>query len=352
MVLLLQLNGDLPEHFPGHERRLYVFTCRRKTCRRKDGSIRAIRGVRSFKTAGSKPAEAEVKPEPQVAPKSTPLSTQLGESLFGVKPAGSVAAPRNPFSTTASASSSSNPFSAPSASSSNPFSSASQASSIEPPQAAQTSALARTFASALSINNDNNENTPTYGPSPPAEPWPQESELPKAYPRHYLVDADYETLDKIVDMPVQNIKMEVDEEPGSSSQKEDKSAYEDKIDRQFQKFADRMAQNSEQVIRYEFRGQPLLYSTTDAVGKLLSPSSKDGRIPACRNCGSRRVFEVQITPHTIIELEAEHMSLEGMDWGTIIIGVCDKDCSPRGTAAGELGYLEEWAGVQWEELKA
>jgi len=39
-----------------------------------------------------------------------------------------------------------------------------------------------------------------------------------------------------------------------------------------------------------------------------------------------------------------------MEWGTIIVGVCEKDCVPRQTGNGEAGYLEEWAGVQWEEL--
>jgi pre-rRNA-processing protein TSR4 len=39
-----------------------------------------------------------------------------------------------------------------------------------------------------------------------------------------------------------------------------------------------------------------------------------------------------------------------MEWGTVIVGVCERDCSPRHVGTGEVGYLEEWAGVQWEEL--
>jgi len=35
------------------------------------------------------------------------------------------------------------------------------------------------------------------------------------------------------------------------------------------------SQNPDQVIRYEFRGHPLLYSNKDNVGKLLSGSAKD-----------------------------------------------------------------------------
>ena len=52
----------------------------------------------------------------------------------------------------------------------------------------------------------------------------------------------------------------------------------------------------------------------------------------------------------IAELEAEELGLEGMDWGTIIVGVCEADCQPRGVDEGQAGYTEEWAGVQWEEL--
>jgi len=115
------------------------------------------------------------------------------------------------------------------------------------------------------------------------------------------------------------------------------------------------------VIRYELKGQPLLYSKHDAVGNLLSGSGKEentkvtmssgsgNKIPRCNNCGAGRVFEVQLTPHAITVLEEDEMSIDGMDWGTILMGVCSQDCSPVGTAVGEVGYTEEWIGVQWEE---
>lgn len=135
--------------------------------------------------------------------------------------------------------------------------------------------------------------------------------------------------------------------------------FESSMDKQFQKFADRMAQNPEQILRYELDGQPLLYSTTDAVGKLLSPASNGGkvsvssggasRIPRCANCGAERVFEVQLTPHAITVLEEQELSLEGMEWGTIIMGVCRQNCVLRGVEQGAVGYVEEWVGVQWEE---
>lgn len=165
--------------------------------------------------------------------------------------------------------------------------------------------------------------------------------------------------------------MDVDEPGASSTGKEDKEAFESTLDKAFQRFADRLAQNPEQVLRYEFRGAPLLYSRSDAVGRMLAPhqpgagegakvrvaasgsgsgSAGGSGMPRCGNCGGNRVFEVQLTPQAIAELEAEEMGLEGMEWGTVILGVCERDCVPKGTKEGQVGYLEEWVGVQWEEV--
>ena len=160
--------------------------------------------------------------------------------------------------------------------------------------------------------------------------------------------------------------MDIENEGGASSGgKEDKEIYESAHDATFQKFADRVGENPEQILRYEFKGKPLLYSDADPVGKALASHSENGSsstakvqttgrgaagMPRCANCGAERVFEVQLTPHAITELEAEEMSIDGMEWGTIIMGVCSKDCKPSDVEEGQVGYVEEWAGVQWEEV--
>ncbi|KAF6809436.1 PCD protein 2 C-terminal domain-containing protein [Colletotrichum sojae] len=351
MVQLLQLNGELPEKFPGHERRIYVFACRRPTCRRKQGSIRALRGVRISKDTPVVGAKKQQQSAPKVEEKKEEESKKdgpgLGNALFGSNSLGGAATPfassANPFST---GSSSASPFStaAPSA---NPFSKPAE-KPAEPKHDvdAAAEALPKTFAETLSLNNPQ---TPS-GPPPPPEPWPAAEALPKPYPISYLADAEFETLDP-EPMPVpQNARMEVDADgPGGAGGSVDtKDVFESSMDAVFQKFADRMAQNPEQAIRYEFGGAPLLYSKADAVGKALG--APGARMPRCGNCGAGRTFEVQMTPHAITELEAEELSLEGMDWGTIIVGVCEADCQQRGVEAGGEGYVEEWCGVQWEEL--
>ena len=346
MVLLLQLNGELPEKFPNHERRLYVFACRKASCRRKAGTVRVLRGVRVWKDeAVSKPAVKEMGTKTQEAePEKKEPAPALGDALFGGSSllGGSSA---NPFSTNANPFSTSsgpaNPFGS-SSTGGNPFSSQSAASAEPPkptePEKEAEESLPKTFAQTLSLN------APPKEPPPPAEPWPAADALPQAYPILYLADADFETLDPTPTKIPENARMEDADAAEPSGL--DREAFESSMDSTFQKFADRMSQNPEQVIRYEYGGTPLLYSKTDEIGEKLAKST----MPGCSNCGGRRTFEVQLTPHAITELEADDMSLDGMEWGTIIVGVCERDCAPSSSETGQAGYVEEWAGVQWEEL--
>ncbi|KAG5929859.1 hypothetical protein E4U42_004251 [Claviceps africana] len=359
MVLILQLNAELPEKFPGHDRRLYIFACKRASCRRKNGSIRALRGVRAWGDEETmRMSEADPVPK-QEEPKSTTTnnSPALGDALFGGNAFGGGAptSGANPFS-----SSNTNPFGTQN-SSSNPFSASSSQSPMFQSRAQDSTAstrgqeveekesseLSRTFAETLSLNNnDSSGSSNQVANSPPLyESWPQSSSQPTPYPTLYIADAEYETLDLMPVKIPENAQIEAADAPETVSAL-DKEAFESSMDATFQKFADRLAQNPDQVIRYEFGGTPLLYSKTDAVGQKLSK----GSIPGCSHCGGRRMFEVQLTPNAITELEADDMSLEGMEWGTIIVGVCEKNCIPRYIEKGEPGYLEEWAGVQWEEL--
>lgn len=328
--------------------------------------MRAVRATRVSADAIAKAKERRERAEREKAEKDKAKAERrekdkgLGEELFGVAKGtfGAAGGNANPFSTGGGANT--NPFAKPAAAgaagagATNPFSApcavpASESKST-PTDAAATTDLPKTFAETLSLNNPQ---TPS-GPPPPPEPWPAEAELPTPYPVSYLVDAEYETLDPQPPPVPQATRMDLDDNTNGSGSggKEDKDVFESTIDSTFQKFADRLAQNPEQCIRYEFGGAPLLYSKTDAVGKKLHdvPASAIGNVlPRCGHCGARRVCEVQMTPQAIVELE-EGDVLEGMDWGAVIVAVCEGDCTPRGTGEGEVGYAEEWVGVQWEEL--
>lgn len=317
--------------------------------------MRAVRGIKVSQTAAGKPKAARNGPIPQQEFKKEKIPSNLGNSLFNSTFSTSASSNQNPFSSsTTPKPHPANPFASSPNSNTSPFSSPAS----KPPQPQPTD-LPTTFAQKARIS---------YPPPPPAskEPWPSQSSLPKPYPSYHL-DADYETLDPD---PPNRSKTAMDIDTGGPGGKDDdeKNAFESTIDKTFQKFADRLAQNPEQVLRYEFGGSPLLYSKTDAVGRMLTPphppSSSLGRkiqtvsrpregsgigIPRCPNCSASRVYELQLVPQAIAELEIEEEGLEGMEWGTVILGVCEKDCAERGVGAGQVGWVEEWVGVQWEE---
>lgn len=368
MTLLLQLHGDLPELFPNHERRLYVFGCRRKTCRRNEGSIRVIR---SIQVAGTSPAAESKSPRGGLSSQRVKIaqSNDIGSSLFGTNKPARIAGTTNLFSTSSGINV--NPFSSKTLASvcaiPNSVPSSSETPATKTLQAPVTNDLHTSFTQKAQLSTL----SPSIERLVTVEPWPSEAESPPAYPVYHL-DADYETLNAPKEFTKAPQSVDVNEmdlmsSPSAGTQ-EDSEVFESTIDKTFQSFADRLAQNPQQVLRYEFGGLPLLYSKVDAIGARLvsfhssshpsnsrisvADKTKNSGIPGCANCGSSRVFELQLTPQAIYELEVDEMGLEGMDWGTIIVGVCGKDCQAKGVKVGKVGYLEEWVGVQWEECGA
>ena len=320
---------------------MYVFGCRKKMCRRKEGSIRALRGVRT-----REPPKREGK-EKSIANGTSEAGRgqNLGEALFGA---------------TSPTPGQANPFAAPqsaSAQSANPFAKSKPATTENTePQSDDASPafnnLSQTFAQKARISSP----PPAPESQTPLEPWQDDS---SPYPSCHL-DAEKEYLEAEPESIPSNARLDNSSESGSAA--DEKAAFESSMDKTFQRFADRLSQNSEQILRYEFGGQPLLYSKHDKTGKLLavpegagakvqtSSSASGSKMPRCTNCGAARVFEMQLAPYAITELEAEDMSVDGMDWGTIIVGSCVEDCQQTGVGIGEVGYVEEWVGVQWEEV--
>jgi pre-rRNA-processing protein TSR4 len=251
-----------------------------------------------------------------------------------------------------------NPFSTSTASTdhTNPFSSLPPPSTLAalPPQKPvnEPEVPTESFADKLKISaHSSNSGQVEKKAQVSQEPWPADTDLPTPFTRHYL-DADAEELepeDKGA-MPATSSRTQYDADDTSSNAL-GKDAFESSLDKTFQKFSDRIAQNPEQVLRYEFKGQPLLYSGHDDVAtRFVVPHGKAGAIrgiPRCENCGGQRAFELQLVPGLIYELEKdEAIDLEeGMEWGTIILGTCTSNCGEP----GRVSFLEEWVGVQWEE---
>ena len=312
--------------------------------------MRAVRGVRTSEVAKAAGKEKGVTNGTGAPHHQQQQERQnLGDTLFGAKSPTAVQA--NPFARSSTTNGQmANPFAAREPATT-------ENSAPQPSQPSEIDNLPQTFAQKARISSP----APPQ-PEVPPEPWQDD---PSPYPSYYL-DADKEYLEAEQDSIPANARIDNSSEggggSGSGSAADDKAAFESSMDKTFQRFADRLAQNPEQILRYEFGGQPLLYSRDDKVGKLLAPpeaagvkvqaasSASGSKMPRCTNCGAARVFEMQLTPHAITELEAEEMSVDGMDWGTIVVGSCVEDCQQRGKGAGEVGYVEEWVGVQWEEV--
>jgi len=104
MSLLLQLNADLLQFFPHDERRLHLLCCRKKTCSKKFGSIRAFREVKKPEVRERKEKSTEPQnKEPQqdlgtaLFGGASPAPTSNGVNPFSLSSAGTQPGPANPF---------------------------------------------------------------------------------------------------------------------------------------------------------------------------------------------------------------------------------------------------------------
>lgn len=241
-----------------------MFTCLQKQCRRKLGSVRAVRACVVRKGAEKTEKAEEVKGKPVEKKVEAP---RAGDMLFGsglgtstnANPfaiGGSTAA--NPFAMGGSSKAAANPFGNPfggtpksAPEKDQPEAKVEQTKDTPVSPAEGPSKLAQSFADTLKLNNTQATTTKEDEPQfyGPAEPWP--SPIPNCFPNYYL-DAEYEQLDaKPESIIPENIPTEEDVmADASGGGGEDWGGYEKStLDKTFQKFADRVAENPEQVLR-------------------------------------------------------------------------------------------------------
>jgi pre-rRNA-processing protein TSR4 len=308
-----------------------------------------------MKIQASKPKKQDDTPKVEAASEIPTKKQDIGAALFGApSQSGGLSSNANPFSTS----------SGPAAQNNNPFASLPPTSTLaaKPPQTPANN-LSETFAAKARISTPEPSAPVVSGP---VIPWPEKSAFPAPYTEYYL-DADYETLSRpsTPTIPTNTTVEKLDEEGGAADVKD---AFESSMDKTFLRFSTRLEHNPEQVLRYEFAGTPLLYSSSDAVAKLFPSHQSQGRgvqvassastsnlIPRCTSCGRERLFELQLVPQTITALEDGRDGIglgkddAGMEWGTIILGVCAANCGAA--KEKEVAWKEEWAGVQWEDTK-
>lgn len=330
LALLLQAFAPLEGAL--YDRVVYVLGCKKSECNRAPGSVRAIRGVLKDP---KRIAELEKQQEEE-------LKSQLDEKLklenqrnylFDEKKTGSTET--NPFSASGS-----NPFSS-SSTDSNPFS----ASPFDQKKVDEKP----TFSSIASK-------------AAPPKPQPKKSTLAKKLPEYpgYFAYVDPEKFNKKPqskklpeNMNISDSALDLDE-VGSSSGKERElnpeaqaisAGLDDKV---FQHFSDIVEYNPGQILRYDLGGKPLLFSSKDDTAKKVSKNLVPN---PPYNPSSTRHFELQLMPKAILDLEKGETAITGgIEWGTIIVYTDVEDYMPGLTETQHVGYVEEWVGVQWEEL--
>ncbi len=352
MKLLLQSYCPLANSI--YDRIIYVFTCTKAQCRRKAGSVRAIRAVRRDPEAMKK-KEVEIKTEEydrkQAEEKAKQEKMKTKELAKNIFTSGSKGNSFNPFD--------SNPFSAPEQKSANPF-------------------------DALEKNEDEGSESEDKSVEIKAEDYksliPRKSTLQKpngkldislaSFPGFFLYVED-EILDPSksleTQLPPGITPSQLSQQGNSASSGKDigQSKELEEIskavdDPTFRHFTEIVSYNPSQVFRYEFGGSPLLYNTKDAISKVFCDSKghlldcSHFRIPnAAYHPSGSRVLELQIMPQAIDALESDgsiDILKDGMEWGTILVGSDAEDYTPESFFdENYIAYVEEWCGVQWEE---
>lgn len=99
----------------------------------------------------------------------------------------------------------------------------------------------------------------------------------------------------------------------------------------FRQFQKRIAEYPDQILRYNRGGEPLLISSKNV------PAAHS--IPKC-SCGAERKFEFQIMPQILNYLEQEETLEEGLDFGTILIYTCPKNCRAKTAYAPEIAWVQ------------
>jgi len=321
-----------------YDRVIYVLACKKPSCARKIGSIRAIRGVSKDP---KKIAELEKQEQQELKnqlDEKLKLDNARNINLFDTE------TKSNPFESSNPFGSSDNPFT--SGDSSNPFSTDTKIKENSKKEESSTSSSKPNFASIAAKAAPTKESKPKTS---------NIKSLPE-YPGYFLyVDQEKFKKKNLPKLPehlnISENALDMDAETSGSSGMKDLSPEAQHLsnslqDSVFQHFSEIVSYNPLQVLRYELGGKPLLFSNKDdtavKVTKNLVPN------PGF-NPSSTRHFELQIMPKVIMDLEKDVDDIaNGMSWGTIFVYTDVEDYIPE-FDENHVGYVEEWVGVQWEE---
>ncbi|ODV68856.1 hypothetical protein HYPBUDRAFT_104684 [Hyphopichia burtonii NRRL Y-1933] len=367
MALLMQAFAPIDGKL--YDRVIYIFACKNTgQCSKKKGSVKCIRGInKDPKKIAQIKAEQEEEVRKQLDEKlkidnQKKLNIELTKDLFNNSNSGS----GNPFGSNPFGSSSSNPFE----NKSSPFTAPAKSNDEESKKEDKKTNDKKTYAQASALKADNKVSK-------------IKSKDPITLPSYqgYFIYVDQEKFKKVTLEPelekYKHLVEEMEMDEGSSSDKKGRSSsvsssssatlnpQAKKIsnmldDKYFENFTNVVKHNPSQILRYDLGGKPLLYNGKDEVAKkFIIEEGKDFNVPnPGYNPSSKRQFELQLMPQTIMNLEQLEDSnniaindiLNGMSWGTIIVCTDIEDYIPEENFdENHVGYIEDWCGVQWEE---
>ncbi|KAG5518339.1 hypothetical protein PMAC_003136 [Pneumocystis sp. 'macacae'] len=318
MPLILQTRACI-DH-TNYDRVIYIWACCNKYCQYKEGSVRVIRGILYIK---KKDFEINHFQNNNLHISYFP---NLGDSLF-------------------------NTSSIPLYHTSNPF------------QINSSAEIKQHFSLSLNLTDlSNTKNSQTDFPLTQnssqfkteikkKDEWPNDNKIMQ-YPPEFLYIIEENERNYKESTEKLNLK-DIEEKFVKEGENEwyEETYEKSTLEKGFNIFTKKIISNPQQCVRYQYnrKGQPLYYSFSDSLAKKIKFSKSMNPLGKCRLCNSQNVFELQVMPNTINILEKD-TSLGDMLWGTIIIGTCGNDCIPDLNNKG-IGYAEEWAGVQWEDMK-
>ncbi|CAH03062.1 small subunit rRNA maturation protein TSR4 [Kluyveromyces lactis] len=311
---------------PDYTRVLYVFYCTK--CKRKNGSVKCIRGVKkttSVDTLGQKMEQLQTT-EFQL----NPFSANEVDSNSNKNPFD-----KNPFAVTGSKSGeAANPFAA---AASNPFA---QTENIKPEPKTGASNAPVSQKTLRKLHDQKKDKEFDSSKAFPGYFLFVEEETFKSTPDHLKLPKNLKIDKTALELPDDAFDSLEENQMKLDPRTEKISKFLD--DDVFQKFQEVVSYNPGQVLRYDLGGLPLYYAKTpkefeDLVAK-----------PAY-NPSSRRVFEMQLMPKMILDLEEEVSLTDGMDWGTIMVYTDIENYIPK-FDENQVGYVQEVVKVQWEPI--
>ncbi|CAG0902122.1 unnamed protein product [Cyprideis torosa] len=134
------------------------------------------------------------------------------------------------------------------------------------------------------------------------------------------------------ELEIESVVMEDDEEtdgdegdvPDSPDDAETRAleamAQKDQGGKAWKRFRGFCRENPEAVVRFERDGTPLHISQGHEDEQKVPPD--------CETCGAPRRFEFQLLPQLLNKLQLDDQMGDSLDWGTVLVYTCSKNCSP------------------------